>query len=141
MSAHDKDPHGQSNEDQIDFRKVIGVGVVSLVIFALATYWAVAILHGERAQMKGREEARVAAEIGKPEIGIVDQVPFAKDTRLAEWRKERADWLNNYGWVDRAHGIARMPIQRAMDAVVAGAVPPPPASSETPRAPTTGGRP
>src|SRR6266700_2556218 len=109
MSAHGKDPHGNdshghANEDQIDFGKVIAVGVVSLVIFALSTWWAIHILHSERSQMKGREEARVAAEIGKPEIGIVDQVPFSQDTRLTEWRKERTDWLNSYGWVDRAHG-------------------------------------
>jgi hypothetical protein len=129
--GHDKGPHGEESEDNIDFGKVIAVGVVSLVIFAVATVWAISILHSERAQMKGREEGRVGTEMGKPEIGIVDQVPFSKDRRLEVWKKERADWLASYGWVDRPHGIAHMPIDRAMDAVVNGAVPPPPASSGT----------
>jgi hypothetical protein len=129
MSDHGKESHGKESEDNIDFGKVIAVGVISLVTFAAATWWAIAILHSERAGYKGREEARPASEIGRPEIGIVDQVPFSKDQRLQLWKTERAEWLNSYNWVDRAHGVVTMPIERAMDAVVAGAVPPPPASS------------
>jgi hypothetical protein len=126
-------PHGESHgvvkEDRIDFPKVIAVGVVSLVIFALATLWAISILHTERASYRGREEGRVGTEIGKAEIGIVDQVPFSKDERLQVWRNERNHWLNGYDWVDRAQGLVHIPIERAMDALVAGAVPPPPAAS------------
>jgi hypothetical protein len=129
--SHGHQSHGHESEDQIDFRKVIAVGVVSLVIFAVATWWAVAILHGERAHLKGREEGRVGSELGKMEIGIVDQVPFSKDQRLDVWRARHAEWLSGYNWVDRQHGIVTMPIERAMDAVVAGAAPPAPASSGT----------
>jgi hypothetical protein len=131
MSEHGKESHGHESEDAIDFRKVIAVGVVSLVIFAIASWWAVSILHSERALLKGREEMRPGSEIGKAEIGIVDQVPFTKDQRLDAWRARHAQWLNSYNWVDRPHGIVTMPIERAMDALVAGAVPPPPASSGT----------
>jgi hypothetical protein len=138
MSEHGKESHGKESEDNIDFRKVIAVGVVSLVIFALATWWAIAILHGERSQLKGRSEGRPGTQLGKTEIGIVDQVPFSKDKRLEVWKIERAEWLANYNWVDRAHGIVTMPIERAMDAVVAGAVPPPPAASGTAPAPAGG---
>jgi len=129
MSEHGTESHGHESEDQIDYRKVIAVGVVSLVTFAVASWWAVSILHSERAQLKGREEGRPGSELGKAEIGIVDQVPFAEDKRLDVWRAEHVAWLNGYNWVDRAHGIVTMPIERAMDALVAGAVPPPPASS------------
>ena len=137
--------HGVAKEDRIDFPKVVAVGVVSLVIFAVATVWAISILHTERASYKGREEGKVGTEIGKGEIGIVDQVPFAKDERLQVWRNERNAWLNGYDWVDRPHGLVHIPIDRAMDALVAGAVPPPPAASESsgamapsPRAPAGG---
>jgi hypothetical protein len=140
MSEPGKDSHGKEGEDHIDFAKVIAVGVVSLVIFAAATWWAVLILHGERSHFKGREEGRVGTELGKAEIGIVDQVPFSKDKRLEVWKAERAEWLNNYNWVDRPHGIVTMPIERAMDAVVAGAVPPPPAASGVAPAPGGGAK-
>ena len=138
MSAHGKESHGKEAEDTIAYPKVIAVGLVSLVIFALATWWSIAILHGERAGFKGREEGRVGSELGKTEIGMVDQVPFSSDGRLDIWKKERAAWVNGYGWIDRAHGIVHMPVDRAMDAIVAGAVPPPPASS-TPTPPPAGG--
>ena len=63
-------------------------------------------------------------ELGRQEIGIVDQVPFEIDHRLELWRMERMGKLNGYGWVDKAKGIAHVPIEKAMDAVAAGALPP-----------------
>jgi len=123
--SHDHDePHGHQSEDEIDYPKVIGVGVVSLAIFALATWWAAILFHGQTRRVE--EETGVAtkpAEIGREEIGIVDQVPFSIDQRLHNWKAERSAHLNGYGWVDRTKGIAHMPIEKAMDAVASGALP------------------
>jgi hypothetical protein len=142
MSTHDAPgAHGQQAEDRINFHKVIAVGVVSLVVFALATWWAISILHGERADMKGRAEGHVTSEMGKAEIGIVDQVPFNGDKRLLRWRHERAEWLRGYGWVDREHSLIHIPIDRAIDEVLAGAVPPPVSPAPAPASPTPPARP
>jgi hypothetical protein len=115
---------GDAASDEINYPKVIGVGVVSLVIFALCTWWAAVIL---RHQTKTTEEATGAAkpaiDIGRDEIGIVDQVPFIIDHRLQNWREGHKARLDGYGWVDRAKGIAHVPIDSAMDAVAAGAMP------------------
>ena len=114
--------HGShDNEDSIDFVKVIAVGVVSLVIFAIATYWAATILRRETARIEERTGHPRPAQLGAPEIGIVDQPPFISDTRLEVWQKQHADRLNNYGWAERAKGVAHIPIESAMDAVVGGA--------------------
>jgi hypothetical protein len=127
MSTHDapqNDPHGHQSEDHIDFQKVILVGVVSLIIFALGIWWAAGILRHET--KRAEDTTGLAADpalIGKPEIGIVDQVPFNGDHRLADWRRERSSRLNSYGWVDRAKGIVHVPIERAMDATLAGSLP------------------
>ena len=123
---------GEADQDKIDFKKVIAVGVVSLIIFAIASWWAASILHGERSALGPRAEWKAPTEIGNAEIGIVDQVPFEGDQRLQKWKAERAEWLNGYGWVDRARGVAHIPIDRAMDELVAGAVPPPPAPETMP---------
>jgi hypothetical protein len=127
MSTHDapaNDPHGHQSEDHIDFPKVIAVGVVSLLLFAVGVCWAAGILHRET---KRAEEttglAGAPAELGKTEIGIVDQVPFNGDHRLTDWRRERAAQLNGYGWVDRGKGIAHVPIERAMERALGGALP------------------
>ena len=124
-NGHAEPGHGEhGGEDDIDFGKVIAVGVVSLVIFAVATYWAATILHRETARIEERTgEVRRPSKVGLPEIGIVDQVPFAADGRLEVWQKERAARLNGYGWVDRTKGIAHVPIEGAMDAVAGGTMP------------------
>jgi hypothetical protein len=127
MSTHgpsDHDPHGHQSEDHIDFHKVILVGVVSLATFAFGIWWASGILHHETKRAEDSTGlAPAPALIGRPEIGIVDQVPFSGDHRLADWRQERSSRLNSYGWVDRAKGIVHVPIERAIDATLAGSLP------------------
>jgi hypothetical protein len=63
--------------------------------------------------------ASAPTEYGKEEIGIVDQVPFPIDQRLDRWRAHYKKALSSYGWVDRAKGIAHIPIDQAMERVVA----------------------
>jgi hypothetical protein len=119
------DPHGHAkSEDEIAYGKVILVGVVSLVIFALSTVWAAIILSRETKKVE-----EVTGQTHRPprvemeEIGIVDQVPFAVDRRLHRWRAEHDAKLNGFGWVDRGKGVAHVPIERAMEAVAGGALP------------------
>jgi hypothetical protein len=66
---------------------------------------------------------REPALLGKSEIGIVDQVLFEGDQRLAVWRAERAARLNGYGWVDRSKGLVHIPIERAMEQAASGMLP------------------
>ena len=124
-TSHDPhEPHGKQSEDEVDYFKVILVGVVSLVIFALSTVWAAWLLHDETKQVTDSSGvATEPAHIHQQEIGIVDQVPFAFDRRLPRWRKEREARLNGYGWVDKSKGIAHIPISRAMEAIASGALP------------------
>ena len=129
MSSHptshgNHEPHGKQSEDEVDYFKVILVGVVSLVIFAGSTVWAAWLLSDETKRVT--DASGVATEPGhihQQEIGIVDQVPFSVDRRLPRWRKERDAHLNGYGWVDKSKGIAHIPISRAMDAIASGALP------------------
>jgi hypothetical protein len=120
-NPHDHADNG--SDDEIDFKKVIAVGVVSLIVFALGTFWAVTILHRETARAHATTGVTRQPMIGQPEIGIVDQVLFSGDHRLADLRAERAARLTGYGWVDRSKGIAHIPIDKAMDEIAGGALP------------------
>ena len=42
---------------------------------------------------------------------------------LAEYRARVQEWLESYGWVDREAGIARVPIQQGMQAVLRAGLP------------------
>src|SRR5262249_3773389 len=134
--APHNDQHGHDAGDEIAYGKVIAVGVVSLVIFALSTVWAAYILSHET---KKTEQATGATHrpthVTEEEIGIVDQVPFQVDTRLARWRAEHNGRLNGYGWVDRDKGLAHIPIDQAMNAIAGGALP---AGAPSGTAPTPG---
>jgi hypothetical protein len=121
---HHSDPHGRQEADTINFFKVIAIGIGSLALFAVCTWWAAVILRRETARVHEESGVSRQVEVGRTEIGIVDQVPFTADKRLDMWKKERAERLHGYGWVDKAKGIAHIPIEQAMDQVAGGALPP-----------------
>lgn len=157
MAGHARNhgvPDSEVAEDGINIGKIVVIGVLSLVVFAAGIVWAYYLMVARQNDVRRLGPARVAGEIGKLEIGIVDQVPFDIDTRLDEWREMSRQKLAGHGWVDRARGIARIPIEAAMERVVAnppdiagtGPVPmaaPPTLPPTTPAAGTkgAGGRP
>lgn len=106
-------------EDRLRADLVLSVGIASLVVFALGILWAARIQRSVSGQL--HNVATPAAELGKPEIGIVDQVLFDGDPRPAERLARDRRLLEQWSWEDRAHGVVRMPIERAMEQVVRGA--------------------
>ena len=103
VKPHDQHDHGHKSEDEIDYWKVIVIGVVSLAIFALSTVWAALLLRHETKKIE--ETTGIShrpLKVTEQEIGIVDQVPFSIDNRLKLWKKAHDARLNGYGWVDRS---------------------------------------
>lgn len=50
---------------------------------------------------------------------------------INEWRERENQRLNNYGWVDREHGVVHIPIERAMDKVLKNGLPKPNQTNQT----------
>lgn len=70
----------------------------------------------------GRLPARLAAHFGKPppiEAATVLQPDPAQDMRAFTAEKRRL--IDDYAWVDRERGIARIPVERAMALIANGA--------------------
>lgn len=93
--------------------KIVLVGVTSLAVFAASILWAEAIL-GARPRLTNR-----AHEAGRAEVGIVNQWPFELDRRAEETRARDLHRLESWGWVDARAQRIHMPVEQAMDAVVA----------------------
>lgn len=140
---------GHAEADEMNLGKIVAVGLGSLAVFAVGIVWSYFILQGRQRDVQMGGPARLTPEMGKQEIGIVDQVLFDSDHRLELWRAERAKELSSWGWVNREQGIAKIPIEKAMEWVVseppdiAGeGVPPggaklkPPPAAGTPAPPT-----
>lgn len=121
----DGTPHQKldSSADAVDYGKVIGVGVASLMLFALSIAVAGKLMHATQDDIESKVGHAREIDTKRSEIGIVDQVPFDADRRLPSWRAERKAYLEGYGWVDRAKGVAHIPIEQAMEQILAGGSP------------------
>lgn len=122
-TLHDGHAHGTgaTEPEVIRFGKVIAVGVVSVVLFAIGSVWAMKIRSATEATMNpaGSRHTALPAGFGAEEQGIVDQIPFELNTWVAKDRVEAAAKLKGYSWVDKQAGVIHLPIERAMDLVVA----------------------
>jgi hypothetical protein len=103
----------------MNLKKIMAVGAVALALFALGVIWAYFLFVGQVKEIHSAGEAKKGSEIGKSEIGIVDQVLFSDDHRLEDFKAAHSKRLESVGWVDKAKGIAHIPIEVAMQKVVA----------------------
>jgi hypothetical protein len=106
------------DDDGVDMKKILAVGVVSLVIFAISAFVAYLIMRSDAREVAARGLPPVPSELGRDEIGIVDQVEFSQDHRLQEWKAAKRKRLETYGWVNRDKGLVHIPIETAIDQVV-----------------------
>jgi hypothetical protein len=113
-TEHLPPPDAQA-EEGIASGKVIAVGVASLIVFAAATFWSFKLMDREMRVLQPTGPAAPGTEIGKPEIGIVDQVPFEMTRSAVKTREQARAWLSSYGWIDRDKGVIHVPIDRAID--------------------------
>jgi hypothetical protein len=110
-------PPPEQAEEIINWFAVIGVGLGAIVVFAIATF-VVWKYMGHREKVLEPTGPLAIPQLGQPEIGIVDQVPFDVTRALQKYRNESVGRLSSWGWMDRKQGTIHMPIDRAMDLVV-----------------------
>lgn len=105
-------------EEAISWFKVIGTGVGSLTLFAIATWISFRFMNAREKTLQPVGPVAPAAQMGEAEINIVDQVPFDVTRTLQTYRRERIERLSSWGWMDIKAGTIHMPIGRAMDLVI-----------------------
>jgi hypothetical protein len=119
-------PPATGAEDDVNVKLILGVGVISLAVFALSAVVAHVILRRDEAALQVRGVAPLVRGLAqKDEIGIIDAIPFDADARLDRWKREKARALTSYGWVDRKKGIIHIPVEEAMKEVIRLTPPPP----------------
>lgn len=117
-TEHLPPPEAQADEHIAGF-KIVAVGVVALVVFGAATWWSSRILDRSARTLSPSGPIPVGSEIGKAEIGIVDQTPFETTRGAEHYRRRELQRLNSYGWVDAQKGIIHVPIDAAIDRFLA----------------------
>ncbi|MFL5249921.1 MAG: hypothetical protein ACJ79V_19025 [Myxococcales bacterium] len=111
-------PEAQA-EEAIASGKVLLVGIISLIVFGGATIWSTRIWRETRTRLEPTGPIAPGTEIGKAEIGIVDQPPFESVRTAERTRAQYLKRLQSYGWIDRDKGLIHVPIDKAIDQFVA----------------------
>ena len=106
-------------QQKMSWSWIIGVGVASVLIFAVATLWSTHILNSTRAEMQPAGPPPIPKQVSQYEVGIVNLRVFALDQRAAQKRLRQLERLDSYGWVDREAGMAHIPVSEAMKMLVA----------------------
>jgi len=113
----------RQEQDRVESKSIVTIGVVALSIFGLGILWAVQIQKDSTAQYEGvgtiRSFTPDQVPVGKrDEIGIVYQTSF-DSAFAAKLKAEQTDYLNGVGWVDKDQKKVHIPIKRAMQEYLA----------------------
>jgi hypothetical protein len=95
--------------------RAVATAIVFGVVFFFAVLWSVRMFKTEERALAPQGTITVPGEIGKPEIGIVNQRLFELQLEAEEKRNQQRKQLNGYGWTDREKQIIHIPIDRAME--------------------------
>jgi len=99
-----------------------GIGLALVIGVASVAMWA--MFHGFESRLRAKDTAPspLLAETGTPQ----PPEPRLQTTPVQDLAAVRAmedSLLHGYGWVDRSAGVARIPIESAMDLLLARGVP------------------
>ena len=67
------------------------------------------------------DASSVTSAVRPPTLASAPRLQAAPAQDIAAYRAEKQRRLNEYAWVDREHGVVRIPIQRAMQILAAKA--------------------
>lgn len=98
----------------------IGVGVIlSVTIWVLIVGGILSVIAGfvlsVRSKSLPHAPAATAAARPEPEVSNVRAELFSNPGAAERLKAQQLHALEHYGWVDREHGIVRIPIDVAMD--------------------------
>lgn len=115
----------------------VGVGMIVSAVVMSVGLWAMFDFFATGARQ--RDLATVPVFSTAPPPG--PQLEVDPDADLARVRSREEGLLNSYDWVDRQHGVVRIPIDRAIDLIVQQGLPGTPTAPGRPTAPGTPGTP
>lgn len=104
--------------DDLAKRKLVAITIVSFVVFTCAVVVAASLL---RDAARERDVGPAAPGVAPTTIGMLEQGLALGPPRGIELRTRQRAALERWEWVDRDAGVARIPIERAMELVASGA--------------------
>jgi hypothetical protein len=106
----------EQEPDRVPTRRIALIGVAGLLVFAGAMLWSSRVQHGITGSLRS-DTAAPAAHAGEREVGSVYQRPFEGEDIAAARSADARRRLETAGWIDREHGVVRVPIEQAMEII------------------------
>ena len=112
----------EPQDEQLPVGTIAIISVVALSLFAVGVIWATLILQRTQEEIATQSGPRrdTASEVGKPEIGMVDQFIFNREQRNRQLTQDKQERLSTAGWSSRKDNLVHIPIDQAMRAVAQG---------------------
>lgn len=102
--------------DTLARRKLVAIAVAALVVFGVAVAvsgWMLGVLR------RGRDAGPSSPAPAPITVGTVEQRLILASPRGLDAKREQRAALERWGWTDRDAGLARIPVERAMELVAA----------------------
>jgi hypothetical protein len=116
-TIHDPALHCEPNTLSVRAIIIAGVGLAVITALGMALMaWMFASLAADVAPPVPLSESMLAVQPAQVEPRLEPNLGL----RLQEMRQSEAEWLRSYAWIDPKTGIARIPIDRAVQLLVAG---------------------
>lgn len=105
-------------EDLVATRSVLKIGIVAVVIGAVGVFFAGLVVACGAGALKPSFAGPQGPRASHPEMSHIEQTPIRDTQRGIDLRTAQRRELEGWGWVDRDAGLAKIPIEQAMDIVV-----------------------
>lgn len=105
-------------EDLVATRRILKVAIVSVVVGAVGVFFAGVIVAAGTGTLQPSFAGPRGPQPAAPQLSHVEQTPIRDTRRGIDLRNAQLRELDGWGWVDRKGGVAKIPIDQAMDIVV-----------------------
>ena len=116
---------GEKFDDEVHPKEILQISAGILAICVVAIIFCIGVIRFLEGDASSRYDLppspiEAANERAIPGGPLLQAKP---ETEMEALREEMAEHLHGYGWMDEAHGIVHIPIDKAIEMVVAGAAP------------------
>jgi hypothetical protein len=125
VAIHDFEP--RQEEDLVSSGTVARTAVVAVLVGAIGLFFAGLIVIAATGNIVPPVTGPAGTQPAPRQIGEIEQTPIWRTQRGIDLRDAQRAELERWGWANREHHIARIPIDEAMKLVVEQAGPAAPA--------------
>ena len=107
----------------MSFRPVILFGVALVALTVVVLFLMSAFFASMAARRAHRDTPLSPLALSRPQIPPEPRLQLTPNQELQQERQAEDALLHSYGWVDRAAGVVRIPIEQAMDLLATRGLP------------------